>query len=433
MESYKNRRQKVADSMAEQSILLLPSAELQFRNHDTERPFRQNSDFYYLSGLKEYDALIVLIKADNKITSILFSQPKDKQKEIWTGPRIGQAIAKDQYLFDETYVIDDINEYLPALLADKENIYYPIGEDKIFDAQIIEWLNKAKQSSREANAIDRKIMACSHLIHPLRLIKSEEELILMRKAAEVSAHGHRQLMQTCQPGMFEYELAAEFSYYCSKRGCYELAYPVIVGGGNNGCILHYTDNNQELKSNDLVLIDAGSEYEYYAADITRTFPVNGKFSEAQAKIYNLVLEAQLAGMAEIVPGNPWPKIQETIVNILVNGLLELGILKGKAKERIDDKSYQDFYMHNSGHWLGLDVHDVGGYKTNGEWRTLQPGMVLTIEPGIYIDPNNQDVDAKWRGIAVRIEDDVLVTETGHEVLTSAVPKTIEEIETLMNG
>lgn len=440
MDEYLARRNKVAAQMRSDSIAILPGADTQSRNSDSEYPFRQNSDFYYLTNFSEPCALMALCKDDKGTVSfVLFNQPRNPDAEVWTGKRAGQVGACETFKADASYDIDTIDDVMPRLFANKQVVYYPLGSDTTFDLKVLKWLQDSKRRFLNKNStetpsvsfIPDSLVDVLPFIHELRLYKSDMEISYMQKAAQISAAAHLQLMQQCRAGQFEYQLEAIFNAHCLQSGCRSLAYNSIVAGGDNSCTLHYVANDNLLRDGDLVLVDAGGEYNNYASDITRTFPVNGKFSDEQKQIYNIVLDAQLAGIAQIKPGNTLNKVQEVIVEIIVNGLLKLGILKGDPKQLIKDQAYRRYYMHSSGHWLGLDTHDVGKYKIKGQWRKFQPGMVLTVEPGIYISNNFKEVDPKWHGIGVRIEDDILVTKKGHEVLSCGAPKQIEEIERAM--
>jgi Xaa-Pro aminopeptidase len=436
MEEYAKRRATLASQLQNNSVVLLNSSQLVIRNGDAEFPFRQSSDFYYLTGFNEPEAIMVLsTDAQGKLSYVLFNRPHDSDAEIWNGKRAGQEGACTEFGANAAHDIAKIDSVMPELLADKHRIYYPLGENAEFDRKVLAWLQDAKKNlwSRKRNEqtvkfVPDALIDLLPLLHEMRLFKTDQEIDNMRKAAAISAAGHAQLMQQCRAGQFEYQLEAIFNANCLQNGCRGLAYNSIVAGGNNSCTLHYTENDQLLKDGELVLVDAGGEYNNYAADITRTFPVNGKFTAEQRQIYELVLNAQLAGIAQVKPGNLWDSVQNTMVQIIVKGLIELGILKGDVNKLIKEQAHRRFYMHGSGHWLGMDVHDVGQYKQNGDWRVFEPGMVLTVEPGIYIAKNSKDVAAKWWGIGVRIEDDVLVCKQGNEVLSQAAPKTIAEIE-----
>lgn len=437
MEEFLARRIKIARSMPENSIALLPGAKTQFRNSSVEYQFRQDSDFYYLTGFTEANAFMALCKNGNgQLQFVLFNEAADIDYEIWNGKRIGQEDACKIYNADIAYDIAEIDTILPNLLANKKNIYYPLAVSADLDLRVTSWLRTAKcnltnKKYRESTVVEYlpdTVIDLMPFIHELRLIKSEEEIFCMRKAAEISAQAHLKLMKNTQPGQMEYQLEAIFNECCLQAGCRGFAYQAIVAGGNNSCTLHYTNNDRPLVAGDLVLVDAGGEYNFYASDITRTFPVSGKFTHEQKLIYELVLEAQLAGISKIKPGNTYDSVQLAILEVIVNGLLELGIMHGDAQQIIQAKTYTKFYMHSSGHWLGLDVHDPSRYKVGNKWRKFEPGMVLTVEPGIYIANTMTDIDAKWRGIGIRIEDDVLVTKKDHEVLSSGAPKTVAEIE-----
>ena len=435
---YERRRAKLAHELESASIAILPSAKIQYRNHDAEWPFRQNSDFYYLTGFLESQAVFVLVKnQDNATRCIIFNKSKDLEQEIWNGKILGQVAATEELNIDEAYPIQDIDTILPTLLNDIKTIYYPIEYAISFHTQIMQWLQSAKKTARmnkEIKYTPGTFKDLLPLIHELRLFKSEYEINELKQAAQVSAAAHINAMQRCRPNLTEYQIEAGFNYDCQEAGCCNMAYSSIVASGSNACTLHYVDNNCVLQDGDLLLIDAGCESNYYAADITRTFPVNGVFSKPQRQIYELVLKAQTIGIEQVKPGTTFNKIQESILEVLVAGMVDLGLLKGFVSEIISSKAYKQFYMHNSGHWLGLDVHDVGRYRVDGQWRKLEPGMVLTVEPGLYIREDCEDVAKCWRGIGVRIEDDILVTTTGYEILSKQVPKTIVEIEQVMaNG
>jgi Xaa-Pro aminopeptidase len=443
MEEFAIRRNKLIEHLAVNSVVILSSAKTQFRNGNIEHLFRQDSYYYYLTGHQENNAICVLIKgfsaADNKF--ILFGLPKVREEEIWTGFRIGQEEAKSKYKADEAYPIDKADEIIPQLLKNKQIVYFAFGNDSTWDQKIIHWVKlagtkitkKARTDGEKITYIPNVLQDIIPIIAELRLYKSDQELKQIRTAANIASNGHMALMRYCKPDLYEYQLEATFAGYCMQHGCRALAYPAIVASGSNACILHYTQNAKQLTAGELVLIDAGGEYNYYSSDITRTIPVNGKFNPQQKDLYNVVLQAQLAGLKEIKPGNIFSKVQEVVVQNLVTGLLELGILQGNVEQLIQEQAYKKFYMHNASHWLGLDVHDVGDFYNTGIYRQFAPGMVLTIEPGLYIDAEDLSVEQKWRGIGIRIEDVVLVTPNGNEVLTSNLPKTVEDIEKIMQS
>ena len=430
-QEFAARRTKLLSQLAPNSVALLFSAPEYIRNGDTDFPYRQDSDFYYLTGFAEPHAVAVLIKEDAGSRYILFNRPRDTEKEIWTGRRAGQAGALEIFGADESLSIDSLDEKLLELIGNKGVLYHTLGLHQHNDQRVIRWLNAVRAKVRTGVQAPPQINTLRQFISEMRLIKSDQEIAWMKKAADISVDAHKRAMQACKPGMMEYQIEAESGPEFNRHGARFLAYPSIVASGANACILHYTDNNMALKDGDLLLIDAGAEYNYYAADITRTFPINGKFSGAQHDLYELVLKSQLAAIDIIREGLVWDKIQETIIKVLTTGLVELGILKGSINSLIEQKAYRPFYMHNSGHWLGMDVHDVGDYKIKGEWRHLTAGMVITVEPGLYIPAGSAGVDKKWWDIGIRIEDDVLVSANGNDVLTKALPKAIADIEVLM--
>ena len=427
----KQRRKELMAQMEPNSIALLSAAPPKVRNADTQYPYRQNSDFYYLTGFTEEQAVLALIPGRRQGEVILFCQKKDKLKELWEGRLMGPKVAKDLLLLDDAFPITDIDDILPGLIEGRDRVYYTMGKDPQWDTRVMDWVKVVRRQVRQGAHPPGEFQVLDHLLHELRLIKSSKEIKLMEKAAKISASAHRKAMAVCRPGMREYELEAELLYEFTRHGSRAPAYGSIVAAGENACILHYRVNDAEIRDGDLVLIDAGCEYEHYASDITRTFPANGIFSPEQKAIYELVLQANLAATKAVEPGAPWDAPHNASVKVLTAGLVKLGLLKGKVSDLIKNEAYRAFYMHRVGHWLGMDVHDVGDYKIDDKWRLLEPGMVTTIEPGIYIAPDNQKVARKWRGIGVRIEDDVLVTRNGNRVLSKDAPKTVKEIETLM--
>lgn len=429
---FSKRRQRLMDIMGPNSIAVLPNAKIKSRNRDVDHIFRSDSSFHYLSGFDEPESVIVLVPGRSHGEYLLFCRERDLDKEIWDGYRAGQEGAIDQYGADDSYPYSDLDDILPGLLEGKEKVFYTMGTRYGFDQRMVGWLNHLRNASRQGKHSPNEMIELEHCLNELRLYKSSGEIKAMRRAAEVSAQAHIRAMQFTKPGKWEYQVEAEIIHEFMKNDCRSPAYPSIIGGGENGCILHYVENNHRLKNNDLLLIDAGAEYDYYAADITRTFPVNGKFTANQKTLYNIVLDAQKAAIDEVKPGNHWNQPHEAAVRVLTEGLLEIGLLKGKLKTLLEKEKYRDFYMHRTGHWLGMDVHDVGDYKVGGEWRMLEPGMVLTVEPGLYIrDP--AQVAKEWHFTGIRIEDDVLVTKTGHDVISEAAPKEVDDIEALMAG
>lgn len=428
---FTKRRSRLLKAMGPGSIALIPTAHETVRNRDVEYPFRPDSDFFYLTGFNEPDALAVLIPGRKEGSYLLFCRARNPEMETWTGKRAGVEGAQKIYGADQAFTIEEMDSVLPGLLEGKDRVFYFMGKDGAFDQRLMDWRNQVRKKNRSGVQAPSEFFSLEHLMHELRLFKSNEEIAVMRQAAAIAAAGHRRAMQACRPGLGEYELEAELLHEFIKRGARQVAYECIVGAGANACILHYRENNSLLNDGDLLLIDAGAEYNYYASDITRTFPVNGKFSAAQREIYEVVLEAQLAAIEKVKSGNRWNDPHDAAVRVLTKGMVELGLLKGNVQTLIKDGSYRKFYMHRTGHWLGMDVHDVGEYKVNGKWRVLEPGMVMTVEPGIYIPAQSEGVDKKWWNIGIRIEDDVLVTRQGNEVLTAQVPKTVKEIEALM--
>ena len=425
------RRKQLMRMMGRDSIAIIPTAPERTRNRDVEFPFRADSDFYYLTGFPEPEAVAVLVPGRRHGEYLLFCRERDPQMETWTGRRAGTAGAVESWDADDAFPVGDIDDILPGLLERCDRVFYTMGNDPAFDRRILEWVNRLRQGGRAGTRAPDEFISLEHLLHDMRLYKSRSEVRVMRTAAKVACSGHRRAMQACCPGMHEYEIEAELLHEFRSAGMVP-AYPSIVGGGENGCIPHYTANASELRGGDLLLIDAGAEYDCYASDVTRTFPVSGRFSEAQKALYEVVLAAQLAAIKKVAPGNHWNAPHTAAVRVLTRGLIRLGILKGKPAELIRQEAYRRFYMHRTGHWLGMDVHDVGDYKVGGEWRVLEPGMVLTVEPGLYIPAGSRGVSRKWWNIGIRIEDDVLVTRDGHEVLSAAAPKTVAEIESAMN-
>ena len=428
---FARRRKNLMGMMDKHTIAIIPGAREVTRSRDTEYPFRQNSDLFYLTGFEEPDAVLVLVPGRRQGQVVLFCRERDPDMELWNGYRLGPEGAVAYLGVDDAFPIDDLDEILPGLIEGTQRIYYSMGHDDVFDQRVMGWVNQIRKLVRTGAAPPADFTDLAFLLHEQRLIKSAAEVRVMRKAGEISAAAHVRAMQECQPGRYEYHLEAAIQHTFAEHGARFPAYNSIVGSGENACVLHYTENASKMRAGDLVLIDAGCEYQGYAADITRTFPVSGQFSAEQRAIYDVVLEAQRAAIAKVRPGNTWNQPHDATVRVITRGLVKLGLLRGKERELIKAEAYRDFYMHRAGHWLGLDVHDVGEYRVDGRWRQLEPGMVLTIEPGIYIAADNTKVPKRWRGIGVRIEDDVVVTEQGCDVLTGDVPKRADEIEALM--
>lgn len=420
--------------MGANSIAILPAACEQVRSRDVHYHFRQDSDFWYLTGFDEPESVLVLVPDRKQGEFILFNREKNAQEEIWHGTRLGQEGAEKVIGADSAFPISDIDDILPGLMENKERIYFPMGASSEFDQQVLEWRNTLRQKVKKRPKMSippGEMVDIRHHLHEMRLIKTQAEIQRMRYAANAASKAHKALMKACAVGKNETQMEAELNYHFAQNHCRFSAYPSIVAAGDNANILHYIDNSSELVDGDLLLVDAGCEYEYYASDISRTIPINGTFNKEQAVLYDLVLKAQLAAIDMIKPGAHWNDIHDKAVEVLVKGLIKLKILKGSFKENMENKNYQSFYMHKTGHWLGLDVHDVGDYQIHGQSRMLEAGMVLTVEPGIYIADNNTTVAKRWRGIGIRIEDDVVVTKQGYDVLSKAVPKKREDIEALM--
>jgi len=428
---FARRRKNLMALMEADSIAIIPSAREQQRSRDTAYPFRQDSDFFYLSGIDEPESVLVLLPGRRHGQFLVFCRERDKKMELWHGGRVGPEGMCEHHGADDAFPIGDIDDILPGLLEGRNRVYYSMGRRAEFDGQIMAWVNRIRGMESTGAIPPGEFTDLDHMLHELRLFKSAAELRLMRKAAEITTRAHCRVMQSCRPGMFEYQLEAGLQHEFAISGARYAAYPSIVGGGQNACVMHYVDNSDKLRDGDLVLIDAGCELENYASDVTRTFPVNGTFSAAQRALYDLVLSAQLAAIEEVKPGNHWNQPHDASVLILTEGLVKLGLLKGRVSALVKEEAYRPYYMHRVGHWLGLDVHDVGDYRVAEEWRVLEPGMVMTVEPGLYIPVDDLSVAKKWRGIGIRIEDDVLVTEDGCEVMTSWAPKTTREIEALM--
>ena len=430
---HQRRRRALMGMMTPGTIAIVPGAGTRTRNRDVDYVFRQDSDFWYLTGFSEPEALLVLVPGREHGETIMFCQERDERDELYNGERLGPDRATQILGVDDGFPISDIGEILPGLIEGCETVYVTLGDHPEFDQRLLGWVAGIRARETGGAIPPGEFVALKHLLHEQRLIKSAAEVRLMREAASITADAHVRAMRACRPGMNETALEAELTYTFMQRGARSSAYPSIVGGGANACVLHYIDNDADLKDGDLVLIDAGCEYQHYAADLTRTFPVGGKFSKAQTAIYEVVLEAQKRGIDACRVGTAFNAPHEAALTTMVEGLIELELLDGDAQAIIEEEGYRDFCPHKSSHWLGIDVHDVGDYRVDGTWRTLEPGMVLTIEPGIYIPDHARlrHVPARWRGLGIRIEDDVLITKDGPDVLTADVPKEIAEIEAVM--
>ena len=429
---YARRRRQLMRMAGEDAILVLPAAPVRVRSHDTHYPYRQDSDFWYLCGFPEPEAVLVLVPGRRHGEALLFCRERDPEREAWDGPRAGQEGAVADFGMDDAYPIDDLDDILPGLLEGRSRVYYHFGRDAEFDLKLIGWVNRVRAQVRHGAQPPHEFLELGHLLHEQRLFKSRDEIRLMEKAAAISVRAHQAAMRAARPGIHEYELQAEVErVFRAADAC--PAYASIVGAGGNGCVLHYVANTGKARDGDLVLIDAGAEYRNYAADITRTFPVNGRYTREQRALHDLVGAAQAAALACARPGVAFAALHETVVEVLGEGLLRLGLLKGSLEKCIAGEHYRQFYRHKSGHWLGLDVHDVGDYRIDGQSRLLEPGMVLTIEPGLYVGADDTSVAAKWRGIGIRTEDDVLITADGHRVLTEGLARSADEIEAFMAG
>jgi Xaa-Pro aminopeptidase len=432
-EDFQQRRDHLAAEMGLRSIAIISTRAEMLRNRDADYKYRSDSSFFYLTGFAEPEAVAVIETFDSEedgYSYSLFCRERDRDMEIWNGYRAGVDGAVDDYEADEAYAIDLLDEEIIEKLQNKDKLFYRIGQNAEFDARVAKWLNTASGESRRGASAPAQVIQLDRIVDEMRLFKDANEIEIMQIASNISAEAHTKAMQSVRPGMMEYALEAELNYVFGKNGCVP-SYTSIVGGGANGCILHYVENDKVLNDGDLVLIDAACEYQLYASDITRTFPVNGTFSAEQKALYNVVLEAQIAAINAVQIGNSYKEPHHVAVRILVQGLLDLGIMQGDIEDIIATEKFRQFYMHGTGHWLGMDVHDVGSYKEQAEWRTYQDGMVVTIEPGLYIAPDDETVDAKWRGIGIRIEDDIVATKNGPLNLTAKVVKTVEEIEALM--
>lgn len=431
-EEFSRRRAQLIKQMAPNSVAVLWAAPERMRNSNTEHAYRQDSYFWYVTGFPEPEAVAVLIADGGPGRFVLFCRDRDKIMEIWNGRRAGQEGAMRDCGAHDAYSISEIDKHLPILLENKSRIYVNLGADAANDQQLMGWVKQVRGKVRQGVNAPAAFTQLTSLLDDMRLIKSAEEIAAMKASASIAASAHRRGMQAVKPGMWEYQLEAEYLHEFMRHGARFPAYNTIVGGGDNACILHYVENNQTLNDGDLVLVDAGCEWQHYASDITRTYPVNGRFSAPQQALYEVVLSAQLAAIDAMQLGQPYYSGHDAAVKVLTQGLCDLGLLQGEVNELIETQAYREFYMHGTGHWLGIDVHDVGNYRQNGEGRALKQGMVFTVEPGLYVAADNTQVDEKWRGIGIRIEDNVVMTAQGPEVITAEVPKTVADITALMS-
>jgi Xaa-Pro aminopeptidase len=427
---FARRRRQLMRTIGRDAIAIVPAAPERIRNNDAHYPYRQDSDFHYLTGFSEPDAVMALIPGRAAAEQILFCRERDPERERWDGPRAGTEGAVGKLGMDDAFPIADIDEILPGLIEGRSRVYYHFGRDADFDLKLMGWVNRVRAQVKAGARPPHEFVALGHALHDMRLFKSRNELRTMAKACRITADAHVRAMRACRPGLNEAAIAAEILHAFHSEHAVA-AYEPIVGGGANACVLHYRANNAPLNDGDLLLVDAGAEFDCYAADITRTFPVNGRYSPEQRAIYELVLEAQAAAIAQVRPGQSWIAPHEAAVRSITRGLIKLGIVKGTLDAALKSEAYKAYFMHKTGHWIGLDVHDVGDYRIDGEYRELEPGMAMTVEPGIYIAPDAKGVAARWRGIGVRIEDDVVVTKGEPEVLTAGVPKDPDQIEQLM--
>lgn len=426
---FTRRRKQLMGMVGEGGIVILPAAPVRTRSRDVEYRFRQDSDFYYLTGFAEPDAVTVLVPGRDSGEFLLFCRDRNPDKELWDGSRAGPDGAMRDFAADDAFPIDDIDDILPGIMESCSRVYYTMGQYADFDTRIAEWVNSLRSRELRGVHTPQEFVALDHLLHDMRLYKSRAEITAMRKSANVAVKAHQAAMRAVRPGMYEYEIEAEFANEFRRNNAW-MSYSPIVGAGANTCTLHYVENGDQLVNGDLLLIDAGCELDYYASDVTRTIPVSGKFSPEQRAVYEIVYEAQLAAIEKTCKGNHWNEPHDAAVKVITQGLKDLGLLKGALKSLIRDGEYRDYFMHRTGHWLGIDVHDVGDYKVGEEWRFLESGMVTTVEPGIYI-PAGSKAAKRWQNIGIRIEDDVAVTSSGPDVLSKGLAKDPDEIELLM--
>jgi Xaa-Pro aminopeptidase len=427
---YSRRRRQLMRMAGEDSIIILLAAPARIRNNDAYYPYRQDSDFLYLTGFREHDAMLVMIPEGKEGRCMLFCRSRDPEREMWDGAMVGLDEAVSEYGMDRAFDFSEVEKRLPDLLHDRERIYYDLGRTPLFDQRLIGWLNEFRGKARKTFHAPEEIHALDHMLHDMRVYKSREELSAMRRSAKVAIEAHECAMKLCSPGLNEADIHAGLLHTFTRHHC-EPSYLPIVGGGANGCVLHYITNKDILKDGELLLIDAGAEYDGYASDITRTFPINGKFSPEQRDLYELVLAAQAAGIEQAYAGRQWQHMHDAAVRVATEGMIDLGILEHGLEEELETEGYKHFYVHNTGHWLGLDVHDVGEYQIDGHSRQLEPGMVMTVEPGIYINPQEDSVRQCWRGVGIRVEDNIAITRDKPNVLSKDLVKTVDDIEAMM--
>ncbi len=428
---FLRRRKQLMSMVGAEGIAILPAAPVRMLTRDVEHRYRQDSDFYYLTGFPEPEAVAVLVPGRDAGEFLLFCRDRDRQKELWDGTRIGPEGAVESFGADDAFPIDDMDDILPGIIESCTRVYYTMGVYADFDARITGWVNSLRSGVSRGVHTPQEFVALDHLLHDMRLYKSRAEVSAMRRAAKIAVNAHSRAMRMVRPGIFEYEVEAEFVHEF-RRNDARPSYNPIIGSGPNACTLHYVDNRAQLQDGDLLLIDAGCEVDYYASDVTRTMPVNGRFTPEQRAVYEVVLEAQLAAIDKTRRGNHWNEPHDAAVKVIARGLKKLGLLEGTLPKLVRDGAYREYYMHRTGHWLGMDVHDVGDYKVGDEWRLLESGMAMTVEPGIYL-PDSRKVPARFRNIGVRIEDDVVVTSNGPDVLSKGLAKEPDAIEALMQG
>ncbi len=431
IEEFARRRRQLMRMVSDDGIAILPSAPVQKRSRDVEYRYRQDSDFYYLTGFAEPESVAVLVPGRDKGEFLVFCRERDPTRELWDGRQIGPDDAVSEFGADDAFPVDDIDDILPGLIESRSRVYYTMGMYGEFDARIAEWINTLRARESKGVHTPREFVALDHLLHDMRLYKSRAEISAMRRAAKVAVRAHRRAMKMLEPGLYEYEVEAEFRHEFRRSNAF-VSYSPIVGSGPNACTLHYVRNERRIEAGDLVLIDAGCELDYYASDITRTLPANGRYTDAQRELYDIVLDAQLAAIEATRKHNHWNDPHDAAVRVITRGLKRAGLLEGTLPRLIRDGAYKDFFMHRTGHWIGMDVHDVGDYKVGEQWRLLEPGMVTTVEPGIYV-PNRSSIPKRYRNIGIRIEDDVLVTAKGPDVLSKGLEKHADDIERLMGA